>query len=92
MRAFAVIALAPHSTHVALGERPGELDAAVHLAEGVLANDASDRQASQSPPRRSFAGVPSRGHLPVHHACWRPFARASTVDRPRSTTTRWAGR
>ena len=32
MRAFAVIALAPHSTHVALGERPGELDAAVPLA------------------------------------------------------------
>ena len=42
MRAFAVIAPAPHSTVVALGERPGELDAAVHLAEGVLANDASD--------------------------------------------------
>ena len=42
VRAFAVIAPAPHSTVVALGERPGELDAAVHLAEGVLANDASD--------------------------------------------------
>ena len=76
VRAFALIAPTPNSSHVALGELPGELDAAIHLAEGVLANGASE---SARVPVAAAAFV-RRGRFENEPE---PVPEASTLDRSR---------